>query len=286
MQQKKQDKPVEPVIESVETRSICTNTNARIKIKASARINSDKTSKEHSRKKKKKHAEKKHSELFMESSLELAKSQNKTDIKTTKSSKTENKGLFSKEVEKCLQRKELQSPMKTHKTAKPCKRKELKILLQSKTARKLLNSKKVKSDKKSRAVQSLSEKFCAAEKAERDVPTRCAKRKKEIEGESVVENCSEPVNKKKIKLQKIEDGKAEQISCKSIEEAQSTSFNSNCEVGQVPDALQGTKLQRRKIKHKFKDRKLVSPLGEIYIPANIAKTEDFLTFLCLRGKLY
>ena len=173
--------------------------------------------------------------------------------------------------------------MKTHKTTKPCKRKELKILLQSKTARKLLNSKKVKSDKKSRAVQSLSEKFCAAEKAERDVPTRCAKRKKESKAESVVENCSEPVNKK-TKLQNIEDAKAEQISCKSIEEAQSAS--SNCEVGQVPDALQGTKLQRRKIKHKFKDRKLVSPLGEIYIPANIAKTEDFLTFLCLRGKLY
>ena len=285
MQQKKQDKPVEPVIETVETRSICTNTNARIKIKASARIKSDKTSKVHSLKQKKRYAEKKHSELFRESSLELTESQNKTDVKTTKSSKTENKGLFSKEVEKCLQRRELQSPKKTHKATKPCKRKELKILLQSKTARKLLNNKKVNSDKKSRAVQSLSEKFSTAGKAERDAPTRCAKRKKESEGESVVENCSEPVNKK-TKLQNTEDAKAEQISCKSIEEAQSTSSNSNCEVRQVPDALQGTKLQRRKIKHKFKDRKLVSPLGEIYIPANIAKTEDFLTFLCLRGKLY
>ncbi|KAJ7374546.1 hypothetical protein OS493_004884 [Desmophyllum pertusum] len=143
-----------------------------------------------------------------------------------------------------------------------------------KTARKLLKSKQMKSAKKSRVVQSLTEKFSSAEKV-----TGCAKRKKE--SESLVETCSNQVKKKKkmSTLQKGEVAKAEQIVC-SFEEI-NTSDSIHELRQQVSTALQG-KLKRRN-KHKLKDRKLVNPLGEIYIPANIAKTEDFLTFLCLRG---
>lgn len=256
-QQKKREKPeLEPMIE---TRSICTNTNARFRIKASCDSKSEKTSKRNS-KKKKSEAEERESER-----------------KPWDGSQILTKSSISKEVGKCLQRKELQSPAaKSHKVAKPFKRKlELKILPQGKTARKLLKSKQMKSAKKSRVVQSLTEKFSSAEKV-----TGCAKRKKE--SESLVETCSNQVKKKKkmSTLQKGEVAKAEQIVC-SFEEI-NTSDSIHELRQQVSTALQG-KLKRRN-KHKLKDRKLVNPLGEIYIPANIAKTEDFLTFLCLRGK--
>ncbi|KAL9974722.1 hypothetical protein ACROYT_G011801 [Oculina patagonica] len=280
VQQKKREKSAEPVIE---TRSICTNTDTKIRIKASRDTSkSEKSSrKEHSHKKKKRENKKEESELSWKSDQVTIKSQNKTDG-AYESSKVKNKGSSSKEVEKCLQRKELQSPIKSHKATKPCKGKELKILFQSKTAKKQLNSKKVKGNKKSRVVQSLTEKFSGAGNAEKHTPMSCGKRKKESVGQSLDETCSDPVKKKKkIPLQKTEDAQAKQISCTAVGETQSTTSSSVCELKQVPNVLQG-KL-RRKIKHKLKDRKLVSPLGEIYIPANIAKTEDFLTFLCLRG---
>lgn len=281
VQQKKREKSAEPVIE---TRSICTNTNTKIRMKASrdASKTEKSGSKEHSLKKKKRENKKEESELSWKSDQVSIKSHNKTDV-AYESSKVNNKSSSRKEVEKCLQRKELQSPIKSHKVTKACKGKELKILFQSKTAKKLLNSKKVKGDKKSRVVQSLTEKFSGAGNAEKHAPMSCGKRKKESEGQSLDETCSDQVKKKKTTLRKTEDAKPEQISCTSVEETQSTTSSSICELKQVPNELQG-KLRRR-IKHKLKDRKLVSPLGEIYIPANIAKTEDFLTFLCLRGKL-
>lgn len=279
MQQKNREKSVEPM---VETRSICTNTNTRIRKKASAEVTSEKNHKEHSPKKKKKENEKGESELFSNGSQVLAKSKNKTDVETLAFKKLGKKGLLGKEVGKCLQRKELKSPTKQE-VMKPCKGKELKILLQSKVARKLLNSKKVKSDKKSRAIQSLTEKFSAVGKVGKHQSTACAKRKKDCKDQSLVETSSDVVKKRKTTLQNAEGVKVEHISC-SIEETQSNTSDSICELQrQVSNGLQG-KL-RRKIKHKLKDRKLVNPLGEIYIPANIAKTEDFLTFLCLRGKL-
>ena len=281
VQQKKQPgKSVEPM---VETRSICTNTNTRIKIKGSAKNKSEKNHKENSVKKTKRENEKEESKLFSTSSHALANSKNKTDVETFERRKPGKKDLLRKNEEgKCLQRRELQSPTK-QKVAKPLKGKELKILPQSKASRKLLNCKKMKRDKKSKVVQSLTEKFSAVEKDGKHQSTSCNKRRKDYKDQSLVESSSNEVKKRKTTLQDAECVTAEQISC-SIEETQSNTSESICELQrQVPNGLQG-KL-RRKIKHKLKDRKLVNPLGEIYIPANIAKTEDFLTFLCLRGKL-
>lgn len=269
----------------VETRSICTNTNSRIRIKASEKNKSEKNHKEHSLKKKRRENEKEESKLFSNSSQVLAKSKNKTDVETLERRRLKNKGFSRKSevhVGNCLQRKELQSPTK-EKLTKPSKGKELKTLPQSKAVSKLLNSKKVRSDKKSRVVQSLNEKFSAVEKVGKHQSTTCNKRKKDCNDQSLVEASSDEVKKRKTTSQNAKFVTAEQISC-SFEETQSNPADSICELQrQVSNGLQG-KL-RRKIKHKLKDRKLVNPLGEIYIPANIAKTEDFLTFLCLRGKL-
>ena len=279
VQQKKQGKSVEPM---VETRSICTNTSTRIRIKGSAKNKSEKKHKETFLKKTKRENEKEESKLISTSSQVLASSKNRTDGETFDSRKPGEKILSGKnEVGKCLQRKELQSPTK-QKVAKPSKGKELKILPQSKASRKLLNCKKMKRDTKSKVVQSLTEKFSAVEKVGKHQSTACNKRRKDYKDQSLVETSSNEVKKRKTTLQNPECLTAEQISC-SIDETQSNTSDSICELQrQVPNGLQG-KL-RRKIKHKLKDRKLVNPLGEIYIPANIAKTEDFLTFLCLRGK--
>ena len=91
--------------------------------------------------------------------------------------------------------------------------------------------------------------------------------------------CSDNIKKKSFSVQN--DGEMlEQIMSGRSEVINSQ--DKNCEQRlQVSNAGHG-KLRRR-LKHKLKDRKLVCPLGEIYIPANVAKTEDFLTFLCLRG---
>lgn len=281
VQQKKQlETSVEPI---VETRSICTNTNTRIRIKASAKNKSEKNHKENSPKQTKREKEKEESKLFSTSSQVLAKSKNKTDVETLERRKPGKKVLLRKiEEGKCLQRKELQSPTK-QKVTKPSKGKELKILLHNKASKKLLNCKKVKSDKKSRVVQSLTEKFSAVGKVGKHQSAACPKRKKDCKDQSLAETSNNEVKKRKTTLQNAECVTAEQISC-SIEETQSNTSDSICELQrQESNGLQG-KL-KRKIKHKLKDRKLVNPLGEIYIPANIAKTEDFLTFLCLRGKL-
>lgn len=267
----------------VETRSICTNTNSRIRIKASEKNKSEKNHKERSVKKKRRENEE--SKLFSSSSQVLAKSKNKTDVETLERRRLKNKSFSRKNevhVGNCLQRKELQSPTK-EKLMKPSKGKELKTLLQSKAVSKLLNSKKVRSDKRSRVVQSLNEKFSTVEKVGKHQSAACNKRKKDCNDQRLVEASSDEVKKRKITSQNAKFVTAEQISC-SIEETRSNPSDSICDLQQqVSNGLQG-KL-RRKIKHKLKDRKLVNPLGEIYIPANIAKTEDFLTFLCLRGKL-
>lgn len=279
VQQKKQGKSVEPV---VETRSICTNTNTRIRIKGSAKNKSDKNHKGNSLKETKRENEKEESKLFSTSSQVLANSKNRTDVETSERRKPGEKVLLRKnEAGKCLDRRELQSPTK-QKVTKPSKGKELKILPQSEASRKSLNCKKVKRDKESKVVQSLTEKFRAVEKVGKHQSTACNKRRKDYKDQSLIETSSNEVKKRKTTLQKAECVTVEQISC-STEETESNTSESVCELQrQVPNGLQG-KL-RRKIKHKLKDRKLVNPLGEIYIPANIAKTEDFLTFLCLRGK--
>lgn len=278
VQQKKQGKSVEPV---VETRSICTNTNTRIRIKGSAKNKSDKNHKGNSLEETKRENEKEESKLFPTSSQVLANSKNRTDVETFERRKPGEKVLLRKnEAGKCVDRKELQSPTK-QKVTKPSKGKELKILPQSKASRKSLNCKKVKRDKESKVVQSLTEKFRAVEKVGKHQSTACNKRRKDYKDQSLIETSSNEVKKKKTTLQKAECVTVEQISC-STEETESNTSESVCELQQqVQNGLQG-KL-RRKIKHKLKDRKLVNPLGEIYIPANIAKTEDFLTFLCLRG---
>ena len=277
-QQKKQEKAVEPM---VETRSICTNTNTRIRIKGS-KNKSEKKPKENSLEKTKRENEKEESKLFSNSSQVLAKSKNKTEVETLERRKLGKKDLLSnKKLGKCLQRKELQSPTK-QKVTKPSKGKELKILLQSKASRKLLNCKKVKRDQKNKVVQSLTEKFSVVGTVGKHQSTASNKRRKDGKDQSFVETSSDEVKKRKTTLQNAECVTAEQISC-SVEETLSNTSDNIWELQQqVSNGLQG-KL-RRKIKHKLKDRKLVNPLGEIYIPANIAKTEDFLTFLCLRGK--
>lgn len=273
---KKQETSVEPI---VETRSICTNTNTRIRIKGSAKNKSEKNHKVNSLEKTTRENEKE--ERNLNSIQVLDKSINKTDVETFERRKPGKKVLIKKnEVGKCLQRKELQSPTK-QKVTKPSKGKELKILLHSKAARKLLSYKKVKRDKGSLVIQSLTEKFSAVGNVSNHQSEACPKRKKECKDQSVAETSSNEVKKRKTTVQNDECVTTDQISC-SIEETQSNT-DSICELQRhVSNGLQG-KL-RRKIKHKLKDRKLVNPLGEIYIPANIAKTEDFLTFLCLRGK--
>ena len=279
VQQKKQETSVEPM---VETRSICTNTNTRIRIKASAKNKSGKNHMDNSPKKKKSENEEEQSKLLSSSQV-LAKSKIKTGVEALNERRKPGKKdlLRKKEVGKCLQRRELQSPTK-QKAMKLSKGKELKILFQRKAVGKLLHSKKVKSDKKSRVVQSLHEKFSAVGKIGKHRSTACTKRKKDSKDQSLVATFSDEVEKRKTTLQNAECVTAQRIPC-SIEETQSNTSSSICELQQqVSNGLQG-KL-RRKIKHKLKNRKLVNPLGEIYMPANIAKTEDFLTFLCLRGK--
>ena len=279
VQQKKQETSVEPI---VETRSICTNTNTKIRIKVSAKNKSEKNHKVNSLKKTTRENEKEEVKLFYDSIQILDKSINKTDVETLERRKPGKKVLLKKnEVGKCLQRKELQSPTK-QKVTKPSKGKELKILLHKKASTKLLSGKKVKIDQKSQVVQSLTEKFSAVGKVGKQQSAACPKRKKDCNDQSVAETSSVELKKRKTTLKNDECVTAEQISC-SIEETQSNTSDNICELQRhASDGLQG-KL-RRKIKHKLKDRKLVNPLGEIYIPANIAKTEDFLTFLCLRGK--
>ena len=273
-QEKQQEEPVEP---TVETRSICTNTETRIRIKKSRGIKWKKCSKSDSLEKKKNDIVEEESELSSKSSKVLTKSL-KRKCDSAKSKKVENRGFLSKEQ----QRMELQSPEKSKKVVKACKKRELKIVLhQGKTTRKSLTNKKVNDAKKSKVVKSLTEKFSTVSKDKKHPSTTCSKRKQESKGQSVVDTCSDQVKKRKTTSQNAEVTKAEEIS-HSVEGSNTVDNISELK-RQVSSALQG-KLKKR-LKHRLKDRKLVNPLGEIYIPANIAKTEDFLTFLCLRGKL-
>ena len=186
---------------------------------------------------------------------------------------------MKKSFSESIARKELKSPGKTSQVTQSSKGKELMILPKRKAAvHKLLNNRKIKGHQKSKVVQSLTEKFSATVRDGKQPATGFMK--KDSEDQMNSDSSSDKI-KKKTGLLKDKVEKLEQSSGPSCDSSSKT--NKICELRQqVSNSLQGK--VRRRLKHKFKNRTLVSPLGEIYIPANIAKTEDFLTFLCLRGK--
>ena len=177
-------------------------------------------------------------------------------------------------------KKGFKSPTKTNKVCQLSGGKKPKMLVKDKAALyKPLHKKNMKSAHKSKIVQSLNAKFSAAV---RDETLLSAKVKNDGDIQRDDTACSDKIKKKSFSVQN--DGETlEQIMSGRSEVINSQ--DKNCEHRlQVSNAGHG-KLRRR-LKHKLKDRKLVCPLGEIYIPANVAKTEDFLTFLCLRGKYF
>ena len=170
-------------------------------------------------------------------------------------------------------KKGFKSPTKTNKVCQLSGGKKPKMLVKNKAALyKPLHKRDAKGAQKCKIVQSLNAKFSAALRDETEI-----KNDSDIQRDDTA--CSHKIKKKSFSVQN--DGKnLEQMSSPS---EVTNSQDKNCELTlQVSNAGHG-KLRRR-LKHKLKDRKLVCPLGEIYIPANVAKTEDFLTFLCLRGK--
>ena len=174
-------------------------------------------------------------------------------------------------------KKGFKSPTKTNKVCQLSGGKKPKMLVKDKAALyKPLHKKNMKSAHKSKIVQSLNAKFSAAV---RDETLLSAEVKNDGDIQRDDTACSDKIKKKSFSVQN--DGETlEQIMSGRSEVINSQ--DKNCEHRlQVSNAGHG-KLRRR-LKHKLKDRKLVCPLGEIYIPANVAKTEDFLTFLCLRG---
>ena len=316
--EKEQDKPAEPVA----TRSICTGTNTRFQIKSSVRKKLKNATKQcgdlpekkkkgieeresvtfqgispvltkplkrkdvaeitfSSVKKKKKESEKRDKEGFPKKSKEgSTKLKNRKGVgKITDKRKDDGKKM-KKAFSESITRKELKSPGKTNQATQSFKGKELMILPKSKAAvHKLLNNRKIKGHQKGKVVQSLTEKFSATVRDGKQPATGFMK--KDSEDQMDADSSSDKI-KKKTGLQKDQVEKLEQSSGPSNDSSSKT--NKICELRQqVSNSLQGK--VRRRLKHKFKNRRLVSPLGEIYIPANIAKTEDFLTFLCLRGKL-
>ena len=175
-------------------------------------------------------------------------------------------------------KKGFKSPTKTNKVCQHSGGQKPKMLVKDKAALyKPLHKRNMKGAQKSKIVQSLNAKFSATVGDETLLSA-------EVNNDGDIQrddtSCSDKINKKSFsvqndgeKLEQIMSGRSEVIN----------SQDKNCEQRlQASNAGHG-KLRRR-LKHKLKDRKLVCPLGEIYIPANVAKTEDFLTFLCLRGK--
>ena len=335
--QKKQEKPVEPVIsarsvctntkafkkeqdkpnEPVTTRSICTGTNTMFRIKSTVRKKLENATKQcgDSLEKKKKGIEVRESGTSQGTSQVLTKPLKRKDVavitfssvkkRKKESEKKDKEGSQriryegptklkkGKGVKKIIDRrkdgkkmkkplnesiacKELKSPGKTHQVTQSSRE----ILPKSKAAvHKLFNSRKMKGSQKSKVVQSLTEKFTVTVRDGKQPATGFMK--KDSEDQMDTDSSSDKM-KKKTGLQKDKVEKLEQSSGPS--EVVSSKTNKICELRQtVSNSLHGN--VRRRLKHKFKNRRLVSPLGEIYIPANIAKTEDFLTFLCLRGKL-
>lgn len=315
--EKEQDKPTEPVA----TRSICTGTNTRFRIKSSVRKKLKNATKQcgdspekkkkgieeresrtsqgtsplltkplkrkdvaeitfSSVKKKKKESEKRDKEGFQKKSNEgSTKLKNQKGVGEITDRRKDDGKKMKKSFSESIARKELKSPGKTSQVTESSKGKELMILPKSKAAVfKLLNNRKIKGHQKSKVVQSLTEKFSATVRDGKQPATGFMK--KDSEDQMDTDSSSEKI-KKKTGLQKGEVEKLGQSSGPSNDSSSKT--NKICELRQqVSNSLQGK--VRRRLKHKFKNRRLVSPLGEIYIPANIAKTEDFLTFLCLRGK--
>lgn len=184
---------------------------------------------------------------------------------------------LEKETGKSMTKKDLQSPLNTLRASRSLWEQELTILPKSKlTLKKSRKISKVNCSHKSKVVQSLIAKFGANASAERDLPTRRTR------GDDVRElqtdiGCTKMWSR--IDLQQNEFGKLKRDG--SPLENPSSIYSADMKHESSSHSLQ-TKIKKR-LKHKFKDRKLVNPLGEIYIPANVAKTEDFLTFLCLRG---
>jgi len=174
-------------------------------------------------------------------------------------------------------KKGFKSPTKTNKVCQLSGGKKPKMLVKDKVGLyKPLHKRNMKGAQKSKIVRSLNAKFSAAV---RDETLLSAEIKNDGDIQRDDTACSDKIKKKSFSVEN--DGeKLEQMSGPSeVINSQDT----NCELRlQVSNAGHGK--MRRRLKHKLKDRKLVCPLGEIYIPANVAKTEDFLTFLCLRGK--
>ena len=174
-------------------------------------------------------------------------------------------------------RKGFKSPTKTNKVCQLSGGQKPKMLVKDKAALyKPLHKRNMKGAQKSKIVQSLNAKFSAAVRDETLISAEI-KNDGDIQRDDTA--CSNKMKKKSFSVQN--DGeKLEQMSGPS---EVINSQDKNCELRlQLSNAGHGK--MRRRLKHKLKDRKLVCPLGEIYIPANVAKTEDFLTFLCLRGK--
>ena len=197
----------------------------------------------------------------------------------TKSGVVGNKVGLNEEMEMSIDivKKGFKSPTKTNKVCQLSGGQKPKMLVKDKAALyKPLHKRNMKGAHKSKIVQSLNAKFNAAVIDETLLSA-------EVKNDGGIQRddtaCSAKIKKKSFSVQN--DGeKLEQMSGPS---EVINSQDKNCELRlQVSNAGHGK--MRRRLKHKLKDRKLVCPLGEIYIPANVAKTEDFLTFLCLRGK--
>lgn len=305
----KEGKPDKPV---VKTKTVCTGTNTKFRIKSDRTKKSDNTNKEkgNSIEKNKAKGKRRQSDASWKRSQVLDTSlkrkecgeiacgslkKKKKEIEETESEASQtsckvlNNSLKRKYEEaakggkvrskksKSVAWKELESPTKTHKVAQSSRGKKLKILAKGKAAKhESLDNRKLKATQKSKVVQSLTEKFSATVRTEKQSSTE---KKKGSEGQRVVVSCGDGIKKKKSSLLNDNIEKSEQNSGSSEVTSNPEKI---CELRQhVSNAFQGK--VRRRLKHVLKNRRLVSPLGEIYIPANVAKTEDFLTFLCLRG---
>lgn len=199
------------------------------------------------------------------------------------STKQNNRGCtnntLKKETGKSMTKKDLQSPLNTLRASRSLWEQELTILPKSKlTLKKSQNISKVNCSHKGKVVQSLIAKFGANASDERDLPARRTRGDDVREVQTDI-GCTKMWSR--TDLQKNEFGKLKQ-DCSPLENPSSI-YSADVKHVSSSHSLQGK--AKKRLKHKFKDRKLVNPLGEIYIPANVAKTEDFLTFLCLRGNL-
>lgn len=308
-----QDKPPE----SFDTKSVCTGTNTRFRLKSSARKRFEKSSKQCRDSLMKKHFEdgicdgtgqvmitavkRKNDGGMTSCSVKKRKKMNSEELGKVSTQNSDNKVLTKLEKRKIalispdkqntrrnvkksseegkgkyVAKMVLQSPLNTLKAVKSLWKKELTILPKSKlTLKESQSHRKVNCSQKSKVVQSLNAKFGA--NISRNEKQLLSERRKGNEIQ-IGMKCDSEKTMNKADWQKSDVEKSEQ-ECSSSED--STKQDSVCQSKLVSSLMQGR--FKKRLQHKFKDRKLVNPLGEIYIPANVAKTEDFLTFLCLRG---